>query len=384
MTKMRTIAPILFSMTILVGCASEPMLEQTAIFTSGIGGYHTYRIPALVITPQGAILAFCEGRKNKQGDTGDIDLLMKRSEDGGVTWSEQQIVWDDGNNVCGNPSPVVDEETGVIWLLMTGNSSEDHEEDIIHKRGQDTRRVFVSSSQDDGKTWAEPTDITASVKDPSWGWYATGPGHAIQLKNGPHKGRLVIPCDHSYDDTTNAVINNLYGYGSHTIFSDDHGKTWQIGGVIRPKANECQVVELADGNGTLLMNMRSYFGHNRRTHASSSDGGLTWTPPTDVDDLVEPVCQASIIRYSTDRDGDKNRLLFSNPAKESRERLTIKMSIDEGKTWPVFKALYAGPAAYSDLAVSPDKAIYCLYERGIEHPYEEITFAKFDLEWLTE
>ena len=132
------------------------------------------------------------------------------------------------------------------------------------------------------------------------------------------------------------------------------------------------------------MNMRSYFGHNRRTHASSSDGGLTWTPPTDVDDLVEPVCQASIIRYSTDRDGDKNRLLFSNPAKESRERLTIKMSIDEGKTWPVFKALYAGPAAYSDLAVSPDKAIYCLYERGIEHPYEEITFAKFDLEWLTE
>lgn len=381
---LRIVASVLFFISILTGCGNAPMLEQTAIFTSGTDGYHTYRIPALVITSQGSILAFCEGRKNTGGDAGDIDLLLKRSEDGGRSWSEQQIIWDDGGNVCGNPSPVVDEETGTIWLLMTWNHGADHEEDIINKRSKDTRRVFVTSSQDDGKSWAEPQDITPSTKNPDWGWYATGPGHGIQLKDGPHKGRLIIPCDHSYNDPENAVIDNIYGYGSHIIYSDDRGANWQLGGVIRPKANECQVVELADGNGTLLMNMRSYFGRHLRTQSISKDGGLTWTAPVDVAELVEPVCQASIVRFTVTEQDGRNRLLFANPANKTREKLTIKMSSDEGKTWPDKRLLYAGPAAYSDLAVSTDKTVYCLYERGTENPYEEITFAKFNLEWLTE
>ena len=266
-------------------------MEQITLFTSGSNGYHTYRIPAIVVTAQGSILAFCEGRKNDQGDSGDIDLLVKRSEDGGRTWSEPLIVWNDGDNVCGNPSPVVDEETGVIWLLMTWNLEQDHEEDIINKRGKDTRRIFVSSSKDDGKNWAEPIDITRDTKDPTWGWYATGPGHGIQLKDGPHKGRLVIPCDHSYDDPVEgATIDGAYEYGSHIIYSDDHGITWNLGGVIRPKVNECQVVELADGNGTLMMDMRSYFGRHLRTQSISNDGGMNWTEPADVDELIESVC----------------------------------------------------------------------------------------------
>src|SRR5690606_36815942 len=116
--------------------------------------------------------------------------------------------------------------------------------------------------------------------------------------NGPRAGRLVVPCDHSYDDPQGEVRGGPYEYGAHAIYSDDHGRTWQLGGVIRPKVNECQVVELADGNGTLLMNMRSYFGRARRTHALSYDGGESWTFPEDAPALVEPVCQASILRYS--------------------------------------------------------------------------------------
>ena len=206
----------------------------------------------------------------------------------------------------------------------------------------------------------------------------------MQIKHGPHKSRLVIPCDHSYDDPNGKVHNGPFEYGSHIIYSDDHGETWKLGGVIRPKVNECQVVELADGKGTLLLNMRSYFNRNRRTHAISHDGGMTWSDPVDVPELIEPVCQAGIIRFSTTEKHDKNRILFSNPASKKREMLTIKISCDEGQTWPNGKLINTGPSAYSDLAVSSDMDIYCLYERGQEHPYETITCAKFNLDWLTE
>jgi len=355
-------------------------LQQTDVFVSGRDGYHTYRIPSLLVTNNGALLALCEGRKSSRRDSGNIDLLLKRSEDGGKTWGEQQIVWDDGANTCGNPCPVVDQGSGTIWLLMTWNHGQDNESEIKKNTSKDTRRVFVSRSGDDGRTWTKPVEITDTAKRQEWRWYATGPGVGIQLRKGPWRGRLVIPCDHSVAPSA----GNLDGYNSHVIISDDHGETWRLGGTIAPKVNECQVVELVDGR--LRMNMRNYDRTQRaRAVATSSDGGMTWSEVTHDPALIEPICQASFIRYSWPNAYDSSRLLFSNPAStDKRVKMTVRLSFDEAKTWPVAKEIHAGPSAYSCLAALPNGDIACLYEAGENHPYEKIVLARFALAWLGE
>ncbi|MBD3274030.1 MAG: exo-alpha-sialidase [Candidatus Marinimicrobia bacterium] len=353
---------------------------RTVVYQSGEGGYDTYRIPSLLKTNENTLLAFCEGRKNSRSDTGNIDLLCKRSDDFGKTWSEQQVIWNDGQNVCGNPCVVQDSDTGTIHLLLTHNLGTDSEREIIHHTAESTRTVWICSSSDDGRSWSEPAEITESVKPISWGWYATGPGVGIQLREGEYAGRLVIPCDHSYDDPQGDIRGGPYGYGSHVIFSDDHGETWQTGGVVRPKVNECQVVELS--HGTLLLNMRSYHGEGYRMHAWSYDGGINWTDPVPAPDLVEPVCQASLIRTDTPESGS-DVLLFSNPAhSENRVRMTVKLSRDGGESWPLQKLLHPGPSAYSCLTMLTEDTAACLYEMGENHPYETITFESVILKSL--
>jgi sialidase-1 len=359
-----------------VRAQAHAKVDTLSLFVSGTDGYKSYRIPAMVTTTKGTLLAFCEGRRNNAADAGDIDMLLKRSTDGGRTWSTQQVIWDDSTNTCGNCCAVVDEITGDICLLMTHNLGDDKEKDIIKKISRSTRTVWISRSKDDGLTWSVPEDITATTKKKEWGWYATGPGTGIQIKNGAHKGRLVIPCDYSYDDSTTIPKQGHPSMGSHAIYSDDHGATWQLGGAITPKMNECQVIEVADGNGTLLMNMRSYFQRNCRAHAISYDGGITWTAPVDMPALVEPVCQASIIRYTWPAKKTKSCMLFLNPASAKRLNMTIRASYDEGQTWPVIRTLFPGPAAYSCMAILPDGTINCLYEAGNKNPYETIVFQK--------
>ncbi len=354
--------------------------EQTDVYVSGTDGYDTYRIPSIITTPRGSLLAFAEGRKHGRGDSGDIDMLVKRSDDGGQTWSEQHVVWDDGPNTCGNPCPVVDEQTGVIHLLMTHNPGDYHEFDPT-KVDRGTRTVWITSSRDDGRTWAEPREITAEVKDPSWQWYATGPGVGIQVQQGPHRGRLVIPANHSHPATGEHAIrqNNTYGIGAHVIYSDDGGQSWHRSEPIRPRTNESQVFERSDQK--LMMNMRAYFGDHRRYTALSDDGGRTWTEPRKDAALIEPVCQASILRYDWPRAGAPDRVLFSNPASTRRERMTVRLSRDDGDTWPASRLIYPGSSAYSCLARLPDGDVGCLYERD---GYSAITLARFSLRWLTE
>lgn len=349
------------------------LFEQTDLFTSGQGGYHTYRIPALVLSTRGTLLAFCEGRKHSRGDAGEIDLLLKRSFDGGRTWAETQVVVSEAAMTCGNPCPVVDQRTGVIWLPFCKNRADGPE--TLIAQGQAPRTVWLTQSSDDGLIWAEPVEITAAVKSPGWTWYATGPGHGIQLRTG----RLVIPCDH--------IVGRHFDrykdpYHSHLIYSDDHGATWHIGGVVEQGTNECAVVETA--GGALYINCRNYVGAQRRAYAWSYDQGHTFTAFGWDETLIEPVCQASLARFSTQNQHDKNRVLFANPASTKREKMTLRLSYDECQTWPVSKLLHAGPAAYSDLAIAPDMTICCLYERGQEHPYERLTLARCDLDWLTE
>ena len=372
-SHLKTLFVVSFCVVTLPVVAADEF--KTTVWTSGEGAYHTYRIPSVIRTMNGTLLAFCEGRRSGRGDAGNIDLLLKRSFNGGKTWSDAVALWDDNGHTCGNPCPVIDDSTGTVWLLLTHNLGTDHEADIIKGKARSTRTVWVSHSSDDGHTWVTPSEITKTTKKPGWGWYATGPGVGIQIKHGPHKGRLVIPCDHSYDDQNGKLQGGGFEFGAHSIHSDDHGNTWQLGGVIRPKTNECQVVELNDTNGSLLMNIRSYFGRKQRTHAVSRDGGVTWSSPVDVPKLIEPVCQGSIIRFQWRRPTRPGILLFSNPAsKQGRVKMTVRASFDDGNTWPVARVLHAGPAAYSCLVSLPENAFGCLYESGESHAYESIVF----------
>lgn len=345
-------------------CPADEPIDQRAVFTAGEGGYHTYRIPSLIVSAKGTVLAFCEGRKSGRGDAGNIDLLLRRSLDGGKSWEATQVVWDDGANTCGNPCPVVERTTGTIWLLLTHNLGTDSEKAIVDATSRGSRTVWVSKSTDDGVTWSAPVEITRNLKQPDWTWYATGPGVGIQLKSG----RLVIPCD-------NKTKGNK-ARQSHVIYSDDSGATWKLGGVVGPNCNESQVIERSDGS--LLLNMRTYQANNLRLVSTSADGGLSWTKPVEDPALIEPVCQGSILRYP----GDLPRVLFSNPASKKRENLTVRLSLDDARTWSASRVVHAGPAAYSCLTVMKDGTIGCLYERGEKDAYETITLARFSLEWL--
>jgi len=333
----------------LQGAAADEQLKEQALFVSGEDGYHTYRIPALAVSPQDTVLAFCEGRRNSGADDGDIDLLLKRSFDAGRSWEAAQIVWQDGQHTVGNPCPVVDKTTGTIWLACCRNNEQ----------------VFMTHSTDDGASWATPAEITRDVKRPDWTGYFTGPCHGIQLDSG----RLLMPCARGWKHQH-----------SHVFFSDDHGATWQLGGLLHAKTDECAVVETA--KDTVYLNMRSNDGGNRRGTAWSADGGRTWSEVTFDNALVEPGCQGSVCRLTNEESCGKPRVLFANPASTERVRMTVRVSDDECRTWTKGKVLHDGPSAYSDLAVAADQTVLCLYERGAKQAYETITLARFSIDWL--
>lgn len=342
------------------------------LWKSGIGNYNNYRIPSVLTTQKGTLLAFCEGREG--GDSGDIDILLKRSVNNGKTWSEEMIVWDDSLNTCGNPSVTEDMETGRIWLFMTWNNGKDSENSIISGESLEGRIPYLSYSDDDGITWSKPENISSACKDPSWGWYATGPGTGIQIKTGKYRGRLVIPANHSYNDPEGKLLNKHFNYGSHVLFSDDHGKTWNRSKPIKPGCNESQVVELSDGS--LVMNMRSYNNKYCRAVALSTNGGETWSEIRHDLQLVEPVCQATILSYGSYN--GKPVYLFANPAVPSgRHHITIKVSIDDCKNWSNSKLVFSGPSAYSCLVKLANRNIGIFFECGQETAYETLRFISF-------
>jgi sialidase-1 len=345
------------------------------LFESGTNGYNTFRIPAIIITTKGTLLAFAEARKKSSSDTGDIDLVMKRSDDKGKTWSELIIIWDDGENVCGNPAPVVDKSTGKIFLLSTWNLGTDREQDIIKGTGTDTRRIYLLESSDEGRNWSVPAEITESVKMKNWTWYATGPCHGIQIEKGRYRGRLIIPCDHIESVTDR--------YFSHVIYSDDKGATWKLGGnTPQDQVNESTVAEISGGR--LLLNMRNYDRSQKSRKISvSDDGGSTWSGIYSDPALVEPICQGSLLKVSS---GKKRpaRLLFLNPADTiARRNMTLRISYDEGMTWKGSRILHQGPSAYSDMAILSDGNVGCLFEAGNKSPYQGIVFMKVPLKELS-
>lgn len=354
--KRRSFLALALALTSTFAHAQSADSKPEALFANGTGGYHTFRIPSLITTKGGAVLAFAEARKSGGGDSGDIDLVMRRSTDAGKTWGPLAVVWDDAANTCGNPCPVVDEKDGRIHLLLTWNSGTEHEKAIRARTAAQGRRVFYSVSSDDGVQWSKPVDISAQADKEDWGWYATGPGRGIQLTRGEHRGRLVIPANHSRADSK---------YDAHALLSDDAGKTWRISTSLGTGANESTVAELTDG--TLLYNARMQTdGKGLRAIAHSKDGGATWSPLEHDAALPCPVCEGSLLRYAfadEPHGGGKSVLLFCNPVGPGRSNITLKASFDEGKTWPHALPIHApkGPG-YTALTRLPDHRIGVVFE----------------------
>ena len=343
---------------------AEPMLE-TDLFVSGEDGIAFYRIPALAATAGGTLIAVCDGRVERLGDApNNIDLVMKRSFDGGRTWTPLKTILDyPGQEAATDPCIFTDRITGAVWIFFDYS---------IPLEGLHRNRkiwLYAMKSDDNGETWSEPVNLSSQLQDPDWNYIAASPGTAIQASGG----RLVVP------------VYSVRGGGKeqkcHIVYSDDHGRTWNIGDETGKNHVEPQVVQLSDG--TLIMNMRQMNKRGCRAVAESHDTGETWSPVRDIPALIGPECQASCIGCPSDK--ADNVLLFSNPASASqRIRMTVRMSGDGGKTWNVSRCIHDGPSAYSCMAELPDGSIGILYERGKSGPYEKITFARFGLDRLAE
>jgi sialidase-1 len=361
------------------------MLAKSDVFPANTNGIARFRIPGIVVTTKGTVLAYAEARKNNSADWGEIEVHLRRSIDGGKSWEPAKHIAHSGARIEGhphakagsaleqtvnNPVAIVDRETGAVEFLYCVNYA----------------RCFSIRSMDDGLTWSAPTEITATFEPfrakVDWKVIATGPGHGIQLKGG----RIVVPVWLAFGK---AGAHSPSAAG--TIFSDDHGKTWQAGELCLPNEgaltnpNETMLTELSDGRVMLVA--RSVSKASRKLITFSPDGAKNWTHPVFHDQLWEPICMASIVAYPA----KPGTLIFSNPhtlgldkegkeipgGRGKRENLSIKLSRDDGKTWPMNKTLEAGPSAYSDLGVLPDGTVLCLYEGKAD-----IHVARFNLEWI--
>lgn len=376
---------------------AEPFLEKQDLFTVGEDpAYNLYHIPGIVVTAKGTVLAWCEARKGG-GDWSDIRILLRRSTDEGKTWSAPQSIAEvpgpkrknpfstglkgvDPTHVTYNNPVLIADKDGTVHMLFC----------------LEYERAFYQRSGDDGLTWSAPTEITATFeafrKDYDWKVLATGPNHSIQLKTG----RLVVPVWLSTGTGGNAHRPSV----TATIVSDDDGKTWQAGEIAVPNTeewinpNETVAVELKDG--TVMLNVRSESKAHRRLVVTSPDGATNWSAPRFDEALLEPICMAGLVRYEH---GGESALIFSNPhnleggregepepgKSRARKNVSVKLSRDEGKTWPVNKLLEDGPSAYSDLAVTRDGTILCFYGAGSKLSFagSALRLARFNLEWLT-
>jgi len=348
--------PIIMVIAATLSCKSARHATGSAAETYVVfepdSNYASMRIPALVLTPKGTLLAFCEARIGSASDWADMHLAMRRSTDGGKTWSAIRIIAkSDPNQPVGNPTPIVS-RNGKVHLLFQRNYSE----------------AFYTSSDDDGLTWKTPQNIT-SVFDqfkPEYNWnvVATGPGHGIELQNG----RLLAAAWMARSERITPRRRHAPSCVA-TIYSDDGGNTWQRGAIVADSSaaisnpNESMPVQLADGR--VMLSIRNTSKVKQRAFSYSNDGSSGWTPVRFEEELFDPTCMASIIALPSEK--EKGAVLFVNPdsrniEKHPRQNLTAKISYDNGHTWPAQLVLNEGPSGYSDLAVAPDGTIYCLYE----------------------
>ncbi|ARF58324.1 sialidase family protein [Streptomyces gilvosporeus] len=355
-------------------------------------GYSCFRIPAIVKSTRGTLLAFAEGRVHDCGDAGNIDLVVKRSTDGGLTWGPLQIINHGDGNTHGNPAPLVDRRTGRILIAETYNKGRT---DGLSCDTPCDRTPHLQYSDDDGATWSAPRDLTPTIRPAQWNsWYATGPVHGIQLTRGRHAGRLVFGINAESYAQRRVTENH-----AALVHSDDGGRTWKVGaldtwpiaadGTFRQKPSEMTMLERSDGS--IYVNGREQDGTDlgHRTAAVSRDGGDSFTGPfRALPDLYSPMVQGSALRLPRSRYArpGHTRTLFAAPADPDRRRtMTIRSSWDEGRTWEGVDRgarVTADWSGYSDLvALSPD-VTGLLYEGGKVDARDEIRFVRFTEEWL--
>jgi len=393
------ISVLLFVMITASGFSQQTGIFKTQkLFEAGKDGYYTYRIASLVTTKKGTLLAFCAARKGKGGDWDPINIVMRRSTDSGKTWEPMKVLVSKDSLPCDNATPIVDYQTGDVHILYQ----------------IDYARCYYIKSADDGKTWSSPVEITSTIdefkKVYPWVVLAPGPGHGIQLTSE----RLVVPFWLSNGGGKEFGPNHRGHRPSIvvSVYSDDHGKTWKAGEVAVPDndvtviPNETSCIQLADGR--VLFNSRNESINYRRLFTYSNDGAIGWSTPVFADAFFEPICFGSMCRYSLQPYQSKNRILFCNPdsrhdpwvaekpstprsaRNRHRTNLTIRMSYDEGVTWPVSKVIDPGISGYSDIAITPDGIIHVLYEGGSitgtggsHFKNAFMSIASFDLKWLT-
>jgi sialidase-1 len=383
-------------------CAAEPQIDKIVVWKAGEDGYRIFRIPGMVVTVRGTVLAYAEARKSDRGDWGTIDIVMRRSTDGGRTWSASQKIADVEGPKQKNPVALAQ------GLAATGEVTYNNPVAIPDRSGSvhfvfclEYMRAFYMRSDDDGVSWSKPVEITAAFGQfrPEYDWkvLAAGPGHGIQLTNG----RLLIPVWLSTGTGGHAHRPSV----ASVIYSDDRGTTWRRGEIAIPNTpefvfpSETAAVQLADGR--VMLNARSESKAHRRLVTISRDGATGWSIPRFDGGLPEPICMASLVRYSNAKSGGRNRILFANPYNlergdgkntaglpRDRRNLSVQLSYDEGMTWPVRKSVEPGWSGYSDLAVAADGTVLLLYERGGESAprfrVESLTIARFPLAWLTD
>lgn len=402
----RQFATLLACSFVSIATAQPAAPPHDVLLRAGEGGYHTYRIPASVVVRDGAIILFLEGRKDAQDDFAAIDLLCLRSFDGGHTWSRPQVVYAEGpvseRISIGNPCPVYDADTGRLWCSFT----------------KDNQQVFVTSSDDAGVTWAQPREITRDVRPISWTRYWTGPGHGLQLRQGPRKGRLIFPSFHMQLETRDGGHATAFAQRSHSVFSDDHGRSWKIGLDTQLSAElatpepffsgkwipgdcfwhgcESMAEELPDGRVYLTIRNETKDGA-ARAESFSSDGGETWTPVKLQPQLPVPNCQSGLARWTDLQQPGKGTFVYTGITVDARaklqrfpplegltgrQRLAAYLSSDDCQTWTEIGVVFPRAAAYSDLVVLPDGDILCFFEGGEKGPYESIRMARLGKDWL--
>lgn len=348
------------------------MIEKQNLFEARTHGYHTYRIPGIIATPNNTVLVTTEARPGEGGDYDYNDVLLRRSTDGGRTFAPFVTLVDHrtyGDGPVNNFVMIPDRDSGRIVAVFC----------------HDYARVFSLMSDDEGITWSEPVEITAVVDrfkaDYPWRVCATGPAHGTQLRNG----RMIIPVWLS-DGSGGEFGDKRRGHRPSVvavIFSDDHGVTWHHGDIVcrhgdsigeGTVVNPSETVAVEREDGSVLFNIRSESAVHRRLLAFSPDGAFGWHGHRWDRALLEPVCMASLVRHSWACHGTPGRILFANPDNVERtmapwacdrKRLTLKVSLDDGSTWPHAMVLEEGPSGYSDLAVLADGTVLCFYEADI-------------------
>ena len=361
--------------------ARSAMIEKKDVFVSAERSH--YRIPSICIVNKGVVLCFANRRVDTVADGArEVHLVMRRSADGGQNWEPVKDLFAKNGWDAAIGTATMDSSDGTVMVSYSRNPRADSAE-VRAANSSVERGDFMAVSRDEGKTWIHERMIILP-NESGYRGHSHGSSPGVTLCSGPHHGRLLAPARFQHKPGEELETLQNYHYNC-TLYSDDHGKTWETGGPVQVGTGEGCLAELSDG--TIYYNSRAYFLDGKRRIARSYDGGVTFEDFSVDDTLIEPTgggCNAGMAGFPKKLSGGKDLILFSNPASDERKKLTVRLSRDGGRTWRVSKVIHEGPAAYSSMAVSSDGTVFVLYENGEKHPYEKISVAWFSLEVLAQ